>query len=669
MTLTISETRPATKTFRGETEQYFRQIKGMRGIDIEMSELIDDKNRITLVSAIAGSGKSVLVKQLTYKWAYGELFKDKLCITFECRELNYFVINEGKQFKKQELIDEFIKAKFRFDLVNARDILFIVDGLDELYDINESESIISELLDVKKSKYPESKIIITGRPHIQHMLLRHGGKNMGCLRTVEIHGLSDEQIEEYICKFASSEDDIKKINKAKDSSQNNLEILHVPQMINSFCCVVTLSEVTGCKNAAELYCWSLYLLLKQHAENKGSRDKRIPEIFKEYSKDLLVLSKICHELLNKNAIIFEGNLEKHFNDSGKGKEFLMGLFTDVSDNFHVRKQFKHLALMEFLAAVYMCTTKNPTEIIKDILERKLYEVLLFSCQLISGLAYDGIIKEMFENAAELKEIDCYNFFCNSLKFVHECVTDYDDQSFNLSIDVLMCLMNRDASSKEFILAIVNELSSINVCSSNRKLIEMMKLLIRDFQCSEIELRKAFEKVSFWFFDSMDLNEMKYAKLLGAVAWIKLGGLMEMMTVRDIRKVIDEINECGNCQGIAIWGCQLQDMEIEDQLKESSKLEELQIWECNLTKVSFINLCNWIIISSVEEFQLLDIKDITVEWWNVLVDAIVNVKEKSDGNLALKKLHIIKCALMNDEMKKKVITFVLINSCSSSMVSP
>ena len=178
--LMMCDPMPAMETFRGEVDRYFKQLEGSRGSDIEMSDLIDKKNRVTFVTAIAGSGKSVLVKQMTYKWANGELFKDfKVCISFECRELNNFELSEGEKYKKHELIIEFIKSQFDFDVKDSKNVLFIVDGIDELKGISKKDSIISQLIDLKKSKYPESKIIITGRPHIENMLIKHGGGNMG----------------------------------------------------------------------------------------------------------------------------------------------------------------------------------------------------------------------------------------------------------------------------------------------------------------------------------------------------------------------------------------------------------------------------------------------------------------------------------------------------------
>ena len=673
--LRMSDQMPPMKTLRGEADRYFEQLEGKRGCCIEMDELIEKSKRVTFVSGIAGSGKSVLVKQMTYKWANGELFNEfKVCITFECRELNYFALNEGSGLKTHKMIVEFLKDKFGFYVKDSKNTLFIVDGFDELFDCNERDSIITQLLDLKKSKYQESKIIITGRPHIELMLYKHGGGNMGGLRKVEILGLSNEQIDEYIHKFASSDENKEaKIKKVKDSSKSSLKLCHVPQFLNSICCVALLSDETEIKNAAELYCWSTYLMFRQHADKDWSHDKNIPEIFKEYSKVLLVLSKICHELLNKNSIIFDGNIELKFDKIEEGKEFLSSLFVDVSNDFKERKQFKHLTLMEFLSAIYVCTAKEHDEIIKDILKRRSYQVLFFYCQLMSGLMYDGIIKHLFTNALTLEESDAKSFFCNILKLVRECLRD-ENESFELSIDVIMCLMNADVISKLFILSIVNQLSfkkvgrsSIDNSISSRNWIEIMKPLTVDFECSNDELKKAFENVHFGWFNVNELNELKYAKYSGSVDKIELNGYNAKITttVRDIHKEIDKIIEWMKVKGVTIWYCKLEDKDIDDKITKSSKLEGLEIFNCYVTEKGFYNLCKWMI--TAKDVSLYNIYEMKAEWWNVLVEVIVNTKEKNDGDFALKKLVILGCPFMNDEMQEKVITFTLIDNYSSLII--
>jgi len=188
------------------------------------------------------------------------------------------------------------------------------------------------------------------------------------------------------------------------------------------------------------------------------------------------------------------------------------------------------------------------------------------------------------------------------------------------------------------------------------LIKMMESLIRNFECDDFELKKAVENVRFEDFWVIELNELRYAKYLASCDWIELHGSLRNVTttVRDIRKEIDEINEWVECKRVIIIQCKLQDEEFDDDdITKCSKLKYLGIWRCNVNKNSFNNLCKWAITSSVEEFILYQIKDMKVEWWNVLLDVIMNAKEKNDGDLALKKLEIRWCPFMNDEMKKKI----------------
>jgi len=247
--------------------------------------------------------------------------------------------------------------------------------------------------------------------------------------------------------------------------------------------------------------------------------------------------------------------------------------------------------------------------------------------------------------------------------VRECVSDENDESFCLSVDVIMSLMNADVISKQFILSIVNQLSfkkvgrKISILNnSTRKWIKMMKPLTVDFECSNDELKKAVENVHFGKFEVYKLNELKYAKYFASVDLIMLNGSIAKITttVRDIRTDIDGVTEWVKVKRVYIWDCKLEDKDIDDKITKSSKLEWLGIATCYITEKGFFNLCKWMI--TVEELRLEKIKKMKAEWWNVLVEVIVNAKEKNDGDLALKELVIERCPLMNDEMKEKVITF-------------
>ena len=279
MKLRIGLDIPPEDTLQAEAKQKSKILKNFSDDNIEISHLIDKENDITFVCGSPAMGKTVLAKKLACRWANGDMYTEfQWCIMFECRDINYFQATEGTNLKNNEVVDTFLETKFPFNFGDGKDMLFIIDALDELHGISTDDSIIHKLLELITSKYSGSKLIVTGRPHVGKILSRNCRTICG-LRTVEIQGLCDEQIEEYVNKFNSHEGNVIDISKVKDSSNSYLPITHVPQFLNTVCCVVRfLKEDTI--GHAELYCWTLYLLLRQHGDSRASNEKQISEIFK-----------------------------------------------------------------------------------------------------------------------------------------------------------------------------------------------------------------------------------------------------------------------------------------------------------------------------------------------------------------------------------------------------
>ena len=669
--LKISESRPATGTFKDETRQHFEHLKGMTGKDIELSQLINHDDRVTFVSGLPGMGKTVLTKQLAFLWASSKIYTQfKLCVIMECREINTFAANEGSALKKHELFSEFLKTKFEFELEGGVSTLFILDGLEELFDISNDCSVIWQLLDIKNSKYTLAKIILTGRPQVEGKLERQD-KDIGGVQRYEIEGLNDEQIKDYVKKFASCKKDIVNINKTIDSSKEHIKISSIPEFLNSLCCVSVLSGGKSLKNAAELYVWILYLLLKEHVEKDGPCQKLCSEIFGEYSSELWALCKICHELLNENRIIFEGNVKSQLLKRGKGTEFLEGLFVDLSDNRRERFQFKHLTLMEFLSAVNICRMKYRMEAIEDNLKNEFYQVVLFSCQLIAGYMYDGIIKDMFGNDEEIKVINVEQFLPSILELVVHCLDYYRydgnnflekakqqkqrNQLFQLSIDIIICFINKDVASKKFIIATVKTLRCEMdrlYWDSMRKVSDICGYLINELKCTEEDLKETFENV---LVDWVNIDDGKSLTCVKHLLNIKGIEFQRMKT--NVLIIRNEVNAVAKCKVVRIYYCDLADDEIGNTAVAYYVLEKLRVFGCKLNRNSFFALCNWS-LASVQVFELLDMDNIEHLWWEYLADAITHATEKNNGSLALRKLDIKYCSTqkMSKEMQMKVRRF-------------
>ena len=641
----------AEDNFRDERDRYMKTQKDVTGDAIDISKLIDENHRVTFIRGIAGMGKSVLAKQLTYGWANGDIYQNfKMCVVFECRDLNYFMDSEGAKLEKHEILGEFIKSKVDYDLGNGEGVFVIVDGLDELYDITEKDSIIFDLLNIN-GNYGMAKVIITGRPHIEDKLI--GYNNMGGLSKVEINGLSEDQIDEYVDKFSSREDHKKRINKARRSSKGFLPIMHVPQFLNTLCCVAILSKGEAVLNSTELYCWTVYLLLKQHADKDGS-SRKASEVFRDFSNTLSTLSKVCHNLLTKNKIIFEGNIKLLLGDIGKDKEFVESLFVDVSDNITDKYQFKHLSLMEFLSALYICKKdmKNLLEIIKDNLEKGFIEVVSFVCRLLSGFSYEGIIKELLKNVVGLKqEVNEKQLLDDVIELLNECELD-DDTTLSRSFEIITFFLNKNFNDKEFIKSIIrkcdcDEFDSDEVTTHN------LCLICRHLEScgwKEDDIRMAFANVQF---DRIYVNEIEQLDIVTVKERFRIDNGIRLRrmttTVNAIQKKFKGERN-GYCGWVWIKGCVFMDDELNGPCSNDRQLEELRIFNCQMkTKESFENACDWGM--SCEEFELERL-DIKIEWWERMVEMMEERRNK--GDLMIKSLDIDDCTTrMSHNLEKRV----------------
>jgi len=653
VTLKISQPLPPVDTYKAETRQFLENLIGTTSNDVDLSDLLDETNRVTFVRGIAGIGKSVLAKQLAYKWANGDLYSDfKLLIMFECRKINEFKGKEGSALKEHDLIDKFIETKLCPSYGNHAKILLVIDGIDELYDIYKKDSIIWGLLDPSNKKYRESKFIITGRPRVEHNLSDYG-KNVGGIRRVEIQGLNDKQVKEYVKKIARpNTNDYARICQEIESSNSCLHILHVPQFLNTFCCVVIYTEGQKVCCTAELYTWTVYLLLKQHANIQGSCTELAQQIFGKYAQELKVLAKICYQLLMANTLTYEEDITTLIGSSNTGKMFFHSLFVQVSH--HTAKyQFKHLSLLEFLAALHVCCIDEHEckKHIKDILEQDYIETMIHACEIIANSVCDGMIKTMLYAINERK-INVPEL----MTYILNAVCDYTqslEEKFQRSLEVLACFLNEGATEKKSILTSIGNLSCgplyKSVVKDSKNLFKIIKYLKKVHKCSKEEMKEAFKKVQIGEFIVNEVDTVECAEYLGSVDLITVNG---MVAGKNTARSTAESVRGRKCSFLWIEDCEFNQNEddIDHLITSISALDELVIWNSKLNKSSFIKL---VMLGASSGALVLDQLEVHTEWWQEMVEAIEKMKKTSSGFL-LSELIITGCKpIISYKMLKRV----------------
>ena len=646
-------------TFRDEVKRHSERLESApRGKDIDISHLIDEDNRVTFIIGIAGMGKSVLARQLAIGWSNGDMYSDfELCIFFECRDLNYFMRNEGAEFKKHKVFEEFIKAKWSYDFGDGRGILFVVDGLDELSDIYENESVIGQLL---SKKYALSKIIMTGRPYIEEQLKQHS-KDID-MRKVEIQGLNDNHINQYINKIRSFQANSSYIVTARASSEGNLTILHVPQFLNTFCCVAILMGGHAIRNRAELYSWTIYLLLSQHDANKlGLHEQRIPTLFNEYAKLLLKVSEICHTMLSENRIIFEGPIEPIDTDTKTGENFLKSLFVDASDNLTERHQFKHLSLMEFFAALHICSNSiNYKKSIKANLKKGFVEIVSFACRLIAGFSYRGIIKELLEKVSRLKKIDSTTFLKDVITVLNEPeLHEVLDEAtrFERSVEFISYFIYKDFKEKDVVLALMAQLhghfDALGDKGYDETLNNIMDIcthLIEVCECNINDIRLALKHIHIDLLKvSNGLNSLSILKYLDFQG-MSLYGIKS--SVNALRRALNESFQYGRVNIVEVNNCTFEDEDCirqEEECSSSLEFDHLYISHCDMNRSNFIGAGE---LGIVSRYFFLSCDGIENNCLGSLVELIKT--SKANGELKMKGLVIDSDKEeLTDEMQLKV----------------
>ena len=627
---------------------------------IDISQLIEEESRVTFIRGIAGIGKSVLAKQLILKWAKGEIYQEfKCCIMIECRDINYIRSTKGKKWKNHEIFDNVLKEKFNYDLGDGEGILFILDGLDELNDIHKDDSIIGQLLHLGCSKYGMSKIIITGRPNIENKLEEHGHP-MGGLRRVEIQGLFKEQIDKYIDNFSSIQGDISYLRGSRELTSRFLSILHVPQFLNTSCCVAILREGEEIEKEAELYTWTLYLFLRQHG-SKNATKENLPVCFERYSKLLQLISKICHELLNENKVIIKRGIKDMIKEMIPGIEeeeenFLKGLFVDVSDYVREMYQFKHLSLMEFLAALHICSNISKwMDTIKEYLKKGNIEVASHFCRLISGISSSRIITVLLEKVSKLTDFDKKLFLESMITLLNESEID-EETKFTRSIDFIAYFAVKDFGDKQELLAIISTLHYSTLFLSDtsdmilvRSISLICKHLTKECECTDDEIRKAFENILIKEFDIQDKENLESVKYLN-VSWVILRQVET--SVPAIRSILTD-GMLGNCKSLSIVNCNLVDnQERKPDVKRQTSvrmLNGLGISRCTLTENTFNDVCELGVVSEKFFLRALEIEN---DWWMILIEKVK--EQKDNGSLQLKELYIESCStILTEEMESLV----------------
>ncbi|XP_065646096.1 NACHT, LRR and PYD domains-containing protein 7-like isoform X2 [Hydra vulgaris] len=440
--------------FSVEREDFLK--RQLRYTPIPYSEIFMKEKSVTLISGIAGIGKTWLLRKCLLDWSNGQIWENvKLVFYLECRRLNQCQnignINELVNFFYKEIINDFD--------INIHPALFIIDGLDEFKYLNElinpssscSYPIVNALTEIQKYKY-----VVAGRVYAidkyQSITTEHCDKI-----NIQIMGFNESGINNYIeNNVLEDKKDVVKATLKESAIVKSMS--SVPFYLSSMCKIISNSRNLY-KNSfltmTDLYANIFLHFLQKHIIKNNELIYQFMEN-NSNKKYILNICKIAYQLFIENRVIFsEEDIQTFIVDFDKKEENLFGFIERIETNLGYFYQFAHLTIMEFCASVYAYNCLSSEEIIAN---EKLKSCLSMICGLTNK--NQSSLLKFLVNLNPLKEtceesLSLFFIFDRLLKLSRQNKNDYQLKTYYVNL-FIECFYESQSSFTDEIKLIVDE---------------------------------------------------------------------------------------------------------------------------------------------------------------------------------------------------------------------
>ncbi|XP_044171112.1 LOW QUALITY PROTEIN: uncharacterized protein LOC122955373 [Acropora millepora] len=374
-----------------------------KSLEIDVDDIFgsseEDNDPLVLVEGSPGIGKTTFCLKLAHDWANGAMPRNfpifKLVFLLKCRDIIKDVVEEIFEQLLPEDLEEKVKqalANFLEDLNNQKQILIILDGLDEL--LEKAEDRVNKVLGRKKLSF--CYVLATTRQE-KGIYTREQFKFDICLA---IEGFSEENSFEYIRKHFRS------IGTKHSSKGERLieEMKHTPLLLHLqrnplnlllLCVVYEDHEGSLPSSITDLYQTIVRCLLRKYCAREEFRPpEKDEDLDKQFEIPILALGELAWKcLLNNHLSFYEDELEELERSNENIVARRLGLVYKEESLKRLKPRhaysFLHKTFQEYLAASYVAHKFRGSEfqmleqmLFPEIARWKFQQVFAFVCGIL-----------------------------------------------------------------------------------------------------------------------------------------------------------------------------------------------------------------------------------------------------------------------------------------------
>ena len=372
-------------------------------VDVIFGPCEKDNGQLILVEGSPGIGKTTFSLKLVHDWTNGVISHNfpifKLVFLLKCRDMKGDIVEDIFE----QLLPEDLKVKtkealvnFLEDLNNQKQILIILDGLDELPE--KSEDRATKILGRKKLSF--CYVLATTRQD-KGIYTREQFKFDICL---VIEGFSEENSTEYIRKHFRSigtKHSYKGERLIKEIARNPLLRDFQGNPLNLLLLCVVYEDYEGIlpSSITELYQTIVRCLLERYcAREELKAPKKGDDLEKQFEIPILALGELAWKcLLNDRLSFYEDQLEELARSDSNIVARRLGLVYKEESLKRLKPRhayiYLHKTFQEYLAASYIAHKFRGSEfqmleqmLFPKIARMKFQRVFVFVCGILRGEA-------------------------------------------------------------------------------------------------------------------------------------------------------------------------------------------------------------------------------------------------------------------------------------------
>ena len=313
-----------------------------------------------LIEGAPGIGKTVLSKEIAFRWASGLLLINKILL--------FLIFLRDPLAQKIESLKDLVKYYYRFDessdtiasscadyllKSNGDGITFVFDGFDEYPENLRQNGFVSDIL--QRKRLPCCHLVVTSRPHASAHL------RATCDRYIEIVGFAKEDRQNYIINSLKDKEDVDDLNEYLDDRPTINSLCFIPFNMTVLLWLYK-QGITLPNSSTELYNHFICHTIRHHLYKSkitlSDSFVDLDSLEEPYRQVIRELSSLSYDALAEDQLTFTLDEIKAFCPQIEisGALNCFGLLQAVQHfgiTNNVMLTFSHLSLQEYLAAYHI----------------------------------------------------------------------------------------------------------------------------------------------------------------------------------------------------------------------------------------------------------------------------------------------------------------------------